>query len=317
MTRLLPLLALVLLPTLLSAQAPKKKSPIAAPVLTEAPVKHEERVYKKAPEGELKLHLSLPADWKATDKRPAIVFFFGGGWKSGSYLQFVSQSDYFASRGMVAASADYRIASVHHTPPEKCVEDAKSAVRYLRQHAAELGIDTDRIVASGGSAGGHIAACTAVIDAFDAETDDRSISAKPNAMVLFNPALNIDELIVKRDATPEAKAKAEAITPTRFLKAGTPPAIMFFGTSDALKQGADQYLVKAKGLSLRAELWTADGQAHGFFNRAPWSQVTVRKADEFLASLGYLKGEPTVKLPEGAPSLMREENKLRAPDECP
>jgi len=307
MTKLLPLLSLVLLPAFLIAQDTKAKSRIAAPALTDVPAKHEERLYKKTPEGELNLHLSLPVDWKATDKRPAIVFFFGGGWKSGSYMQFVSQSDYFASRGMVAASADYRIESIHHTPPEKCVEDAKSAVCYLRQHAAELGIDPERIVASGGSAGGHIAACTAVIDAFDAESDDRSISAKPNAMVLFNPALNIDELIVKHDASPEAKSKAKAITPNRFLKAGTPPAIMFFGTSDALKQGADQYLVKAKGLGLRAELWTADGQAHGFFNRAPWSQVSARKADEFLASLGYLKGEPTVKLPDGAPSLMREE----------
>ena len=82
---------------------------------------------------------------------------------------------------MVAASADYRIESIHHTTPDKCVEDAKSAVRYLRQHAVELGIDPDKIVASGGWAGGHIAACTALIDAFDADTDDKNIPAKPNA----------------------------------------------------------------------------------------------------------------------------------------
>ena len=270
-------------------------------------MKNEERLYKTTPQGELKLHLSFPTDWKASDKRPAIVFFFGGGWKSGSYLQFVAQSDYFASRGMVAASADYRIESIHHTTPDKCVEDAKSAVRYLRQHAAELGIDPDRVVASGGSAGGHIAACTALIDAFDAGTDDKSISARPNAMVLFNPALNIDELAEERKGSAEDKAKAEAITPNRFIKAGTPPCIMFFGTADALKKGADGYLAKARPLGLRAELWTAENQPHGFFNRAPWAQVTARKADEFLVSLGYLKGEPTLKLPEGAPSLKREE----------
>lgn len=268
--------------------------------MTEAPVKHEDRLYKKTSQGELTLHFSLPVDWKASDKRPAVVFFFGGGWTSGSYEQFVSQSDYFASRGMVAASADYRIASIHHTTPDKCVEDAKSAVRYLRGHAAELGIDPDKIVAGGGSAGGHIAACTALIDAFDADTDDKSISAKPNALVLFNPALNIDELAAQRKASPEDKARAEAITPNRFINAKTPPAILFFGTDDGLKSGADGYLAKAKPLGLRAELWTAAGEKHGFFNRAPWAQVTVKKADEFLVSLGYLKGEPTVKLPEGA-----------------
>lgn len=285
----------------------KAKGKNAAPPMTDVALKHEDRVYKTTPQGELKLHFALPTDWKSSDKRPAIVFFFGGGWKSGSYEQFVAQSDYFASRGIVAASADYRIESIHHTTPDKCVEDAKSAVRYLRQHAAELGIDPAKVIASGGSAGGHIAACTALVDAFDAESDDKSISAKPNAMVLFNPALNIDELAAQRGGSADAKAQAEAITPNRFIKAGVPPAIMFFGANDALIQGAHGYLAKAKPLGLRAELWVADGHAHGFFNRSPWSQVTVRKADEFLTSLGYLTGAPTVKLPEGAPALKRSE----------
>ena len=286
------------------AQAPKKSKPMA-PKMTDAPVKHEERLYKTTPQGELRLHFAFPVDWKATDKRPAIVCFFGGGWKNGSYTQFVSLCDYLASRGMVATSADYRIESIHHTTPDKCVEDAKSAMRYLRGHAAELGIDPQRIVACGGSAGGHLAACTALVDGFNAESDDKAISPLPNAMVLFNPALNVDELVPDTlDA--EKKAIAKAITPNHFIKEGTPPAIMFFGTDDKLIAGATQYLAKAKPLSLRAELWTAPHQAHGFFNRLPWSHVTAKKADEFLVSLGYLKGEPTVKLPEAAPALVRQ-----------
>lgn len=299
-------LVIALLPAFVSAQTQKRQGRNAAPAMTDAPVRHEERVYKNTPQGELKLHLSLPADWKPSDMRPAIVFFFGGGWKNGSHVQFVAQSDYFASRGMVAASADYRIESIHHTTPDKCVEDAKSAVRYLRRSASELGLDAGKIVAAGGSAGGHLAACTALVDGFDADTDDRSISCKPDALVLFNPALNIDEIVVKRNASPEDKTRAQAITPNRFIKAGTPPAIMFFGTDDGLKKGAVDYLARAKPLGLRAELWTAENQAHGFFNRPPWSLVTVRKADEFLASLGYLKGSPTVKLPENAPALKIE-----------
>ena len=282
------------------AQAPKGK--IIPPKLTDTAVKNEERLYKTTPQGELKLHFSFPLDWKPTDKRPAIVCFFGGGWKNGSYTQFVPLCDYLASRGMVAASADYRIESIHHTTPDKCVEDAKSAMRYLRGHAAELGIDPNRIVASGGSAGGHLAACTAVIDGFNAESDDKTISALPNAMVLFNPALNIDELLPET-ADAEKKARAIAITPNHFIRAGTPPAILFFGTADKLIAGATQYLAKASPLGLRAELWTAPDQAHGFFNRAPWTQVTAKKADEFLVSLGYLKGDPTVKVPEGSAAL--------------
>ena len=295
------LLCLLTCATIATAQTPKKGK-LNPPKLTEVAVKNEERLYKATPKGELKLHISFPLDWKATDKRPAIVCFFGGGWKSGSYLQFVSLCDYLASRGMVAASADYRIESIHHTTPDKCVEDAKSAVRYLRGHAAELGVDPDRIVASGGSAGGHLAACTALIDGFNAETDDKAVSPVPNAMVLFNPALNIDEL-VPATADAEKKTMAKAITPNQFIKASTPPAIMFFGTADKLIAGANQYLAKAKPLGLRAELWTAADQAHGFFNRDPWTHVTARKADEFLVSLGYLKGEPTVKIPEKSVEL--------------
>ncbi len=288
------------------AQAEKVRNVRPPLKLTEVAVKHEERIYKTTPQGKLNLHFSLPVDWKPSDKRPVIVFFFGGGWKNGSYTQFVAQSDYFASRGMVAASADYRIESIHHTKPDKCVEDAKSAVRWLRQHASELGIDADKVVASGGSAGGHLAACTALIDAFDAETDDKSISAKPNAMVLFNPALNIDEIAEARNLVGDDLVIARAITPTRFINANTPPAIIFFGTTDKLKEGADQYLAKAKPLNLRAELWTAADQSHGFFNSAPWTQVTTRKADEFLMSLGYLKSEPTVKVAADAPALMQK-----------
>lgn len=269
-------------------------------------VKHEDRVYKQTPQGELQLHFSFPADWKPTDKRPAIVFFFGGGWKNGSYKQFVEQSDYLASRGMVAASADYRIESIHHTTPDKCVEDAKSAVRWLRQHANELGIDVGKVVASGGSAGGHIAACTALLDAFDSATDDRSFSAKPNAMVLFNPALNIDELAETRNEHDDKKALAKAITPLPYINANTPPAIIFFGTADALKVGGVKYVAKARPLGVRAELWMAANQPHSFFHRPPWAQITMKKTDEFLASLGYLKGEAAIVVPAGAPALKQE-----------
>jgi acetyl esterase/lipase len=102
----------------------------------------------------LEMHVHFPTDWKKDDKRSAIVFFFGGGWTSGTVQQFEPQAAYLASRGMVAARAEYRVKSRHEVTPDACVEDAKSAVRWLRQNAALLGIDPDRIVASGGSAGG-------------------------------------------------------------------------------------------------------------------------------------------------------------------
>jgi acetyl esterase/lipase len=304
---LLSLVCLVATPTHAQEKAKAKGSARKTPPkLTSAVVKNEERLYKTTPQGELKLHLSFPADWRPEDKRPGAVFFFGGGWTSGSYKQFTSLCDYLASRGIVAASADYRIKSIHKTKPDACVEDAKSAVRWMRAHAAELGIEPGKLIVGGGSAGGHLAACTATIEGFNAASDPPSISAVPNALVLFNPAVNIGTLARQRGASAEDIAAADAITPNTFIKAGLPPSIQFFGTDDKLKVGGDEFIAKARALGVRAEMWTAANQPHGFFNASPWIQLTALKVDEFLTSLGYLSGEPTIKLPIAAPSLKSE-----------
>ena len=305
MRLLLPILLAIALP--LHAQTTgKTRAPIK---LTDVEVTTKEIFYKTTPQGELKLHVFSPkGEVQAAVLRPCVVFFFGGGWKSGSFRQFVPQSEYLASRGIVAISADYRILSLHQTSPDKAVEDAKSAIRWVRGHATELGIDPTKIIAGGGSAGGHLAACTALVSAYDAESDDKSISAKPNALVLFNPAMNI-ATIFKQNVTannPMTPEIAEAITPNNFVTKDTPPAILFFGTADKLKAGGDEFVQKATALGVRAEMWTAADMPHSFFNGPPWIQVTARKMDEFLISLGYLSGEPTLKLPENAPSLKHE-----------
>ena len=304
--RLIFLLLLALSLPSVAQKAGKTKPTIK---LTTEEVATKEIVYKTTPQGELKLHVFSPAgEVQITALRPCIVFFFGGGWKSGSYLQFVPQAEYLASRGIIAISADYRIASIHKTTPDKCVEDAKSAIRWVRGHSTELGIDPSKVIAAGGSAGGHLAACTALVSAYDAESDDKNISAKPNAMVLFNPAMNIATLFKQRDTgdSPITLDMAEAITPNSFVSKDTPPAILFFGTADKLKLGGDEYVKKARELGLRAEMWAAADMPHGFFNKAPWIQVTAKKMDEFLISLGYLGGDPTIKLPENAPELKAE-----------
>jgi acetyl esterase len=150
-----------------------------------------QQIYKTVGERKLALTFDYPPDWKPSDKRPAIVFFFGGGWTSGSIVAFKPQAEYFAKRGLVCARADYRIRSKDKVTPDKCVEDAISAMRWTRSHAAEFGIDPNRIVAAGGSAGGHLAACAYFVDTINAPDDDKSISPKPNAMILYNPVLDL------------------------------------------------------------------------------------------------------------------------------
>jgi acetyl esterase/lipase len=252
--------------------------------------------YKKTKSGDLAIQVHFPPDWKKDDKRPAIVFFFGGGWTSGTVKQFEPQARYFASRGMVTARADYRVKSRHNVGPDACVEDAKSAVRWLRQNAARLGIHPDQIVASGGSAGGHIAACTAC-PGLDADGEDRGISSKPNAMLLFNPVLRFDgeARLMARINNDEKLGKA--ISPTLHLTKETPPALLFYGDKDGLLKQGEEYLAKSKQVGHQADVFLAKGVGHGFFNRSPWTEKTLLRADEFLRSLGFLKGKPTVAVP--------------------
>lgn len=294
------LLSLCIFTSVSVAQENGKKGP--PPKLTNTVIKTSDQLYRKTPQGELFMHLYYPSDWKASDKRPAIVFFFGGGWKNGSHTQFMPQAQYFAARGLVCACADYRIESKHKTTPDVCVEDAKAAIRWMRAHASSLGIDPEKVIASGGSAGGHLAAATALCDGFNAKDDNLKTSCKPNTLVLFNPALNMSG--GKKPIT-DASGKdiSRDFSPNLFIQKGTPPTILFFGTSDPLIAHGEEFQKKSRGFGNRVELYTASNVGHGFFNRSPWNEVTAQKTDEFLASLGYLKGPPTLKLPADAKTL--------------
>ena len=246
-------------------------------------------IYKKVKQTELEIVVHDPPGWKESDKRPAIVFFFGGGWTNGGIKAFETQAASIASRGMVAARADYRVKSRQDVTPKECVEDAKSAVRWLRQNAAKLGVDPERIVASGGSAGGHIAACTAFTPGLEAEGEDAKISSKPNALVLFNPVLRFTDIPELMERIGNDEAVGRAISPTLHLQKDSPPTLIFFGTADRLAAMGDEFMKKSKELGHHAELFTAEEQKHGFFNHSPWKEKTIQRMDEFLVSIGYLE----------------------------
>ena len=146
-------------------------------------------VDKQGEASELQLQVFLPKGHQSSDCRPAAVFFHGGGWYGGTPDHMYPQCRYLALRGMVAISVQYRTINVFGTTPKECVKDGKSAMRWVRSHAAELGINPSRIVAGGGSAGGHIAAATALVEAFDEAGEDASVSCRPDALVLLTPSL--------------------------------------------------------------------------------------------------------------------------------
>ena len=260
------------------------------------------RVYKTVDGQDLKLFIANPPDWKASDRRPAMVFFHGGGWVSGTPHQFDEQCTYLASRGLVCVQAAYRkLDKATKDPPLVCVQDAKSAMRWVRKHAAELGIDPNRIGAGGGSAGGHLAAFVGMVDGLDDPRDDLSISPKANALALFNPVF--DNGPDNGWGTARVGDRYPEFSPAHNITADDPPAIIFLGTQDNLipVSVAERFQANMKQAGVRCELRLYPGQAHGFFNVSkggpkPYYE-TLLETDKFLTSLGWLTGEPTLKLP--------------------
>lgn len=260
----------------------------------EKAVVEDQVVYKRVGDIELRLYIFEPKYREAQQVLPAIIFFHGGGWYGGDPSVFFPFCRYFASRGMVAFAPEYRIEKKHGTSPLEAMADGNSAIRWVRVHASELGVDPERIVAGGGSAGGHLAACAAMAKGFDDPSDDLSISAVPQALVLFNPALDVNFL----EGPVAFKGKAEEASPIYQVREGLPPTIIFHGTKDHTVpyEEAAHFcnLMKKAGNDCRIVPFM--GMGHGFYkygndDNRPFTR-TVRETDEFLTGLGFLPSAP-------------------------
>ncbi len=262
-----------------------------------------EYVYKKVEGRELKLYVVTPTGWAATDRRPAIVWFHGGAWVKGGPTAFDAQSQYLAERGMVCIQVQYRLMEKGSKEgPVVCVYDALSSMRWVRSHAGELGIDPDRIAAGGGSAGGHLAGVCGLIQGVDDPQDDLKISAKPQALVLFNPVIDTGPKTTwGRNVFGE---RAEALSPTHHVTAGAPPTIVFLGTADNLipVSVVENFKKSMEKAGVRCQAVYYEGQGHGFVNLnqggPKYIYESLLEIDKFFASLGWLTGPPTLKKPD-------------------
>ncbi|WP_346238401.1 alpha/beta hydrolase [Niabella insulamsoli] len=263
---------------------------LAVGFFTWAQPKPRSFIYKKIDTVTLKMKIYYPNNYKKDKIYPAIVLFFGGGWNSGTIDQFKNQAIHFAAKGMIAITPDYRVNKRQHTSPFESVKDGRSAIRYVRAHAHDLGVDPNRIVAGGGSAGGHVAAATDLTN-IDEATDDLNISARPNALILFNPVFNNGPGEYGYDRIGERYAE---ISPYHNILKGAAPTLVFLGTKDHLisVQTAKDYQERMRSVGSRCDLFLYEGQGHGFFNFSKgkeYYEATLRQSDQFLKELGYMK----------------------------
>ncbi len=250
-------------------------------------------IYKQSAGEPREMEIFFPPNHDpAKSLAPGLILFHGGNWVGGSLAQFRVACAYLASRGMVCATANYRMltkAEAKKRPPGEsmkrvCVTDAKSAIRWFKQHARELGFDPERLVVGGASAGGHISALARLNPSLDDPRDPTDVEIRPVAFLWFNPAFSPED------------ANDPEIDVQRHLAADLPPTLVFFGDKDPWKKGWDAVHAKMRSMDINAvELQLTPGQDHGFFNKDPWQTVTLLAADRFLARLGLLSGEPTLK----------------------
>ena len=251
--------------------------------------------YKSVEGTDLKVWIFEPEGHKASDSRPAIVFFFGGGWRNGTPGQFHQQAMHLAARGMVAMSADYRVLNRQGVKGHKCVQDAKSAIRWVRANAKRLGIDPNRIAAGGGSAGGHLAlllAGTVGRPDFEGEGGNPGVDTSVAAVIAVYPPVlfhvgerlsgaNAATALLGADPDP---GEAAAASPIETVHRDFPPTFFLHGNADRVvpvTASLNMYR-RLSDVGARAEMHIYAEQPHGWARWAAWVEPTMDEAAVFL-----------------------------------
>ena len=250
-------------------------------------------IYKTVDGYDLDIHLFLPEDDHQQKKRPVFVYFHGGSWAEGKPDWFFPAGEQYAKNGWVAAAVEYRIAYRQGTLPFESVMDAKSAIRWLRQHADEYNIDTNKIVASGNSAGGHLVLATALVKNWNEKTDNLKCSPVPNVLLVNSGVYDLTDNNTSwirqglRDRNQNENFVKE-ISPNSLIKNDLPPTLIIHGTNDrnvpfsSAKQFVDKMQLEGNNIYFHP----LEGAGHFIWWGKYGKQVSEIRS-KFLEKLGY------------------------------
>lgn len=262
------------------------------------------------------IEIYSPEGHSSSDAKPCFIFFHGGGWRSGDLNAVRTYNEYLTGRGMVVISANYSMhpkagrAATNLNDPDAinkpielpegesrkriCVIDGKTVVRWAKQHADQLGIDVNRIVVSGASAGAHIGVLQMMDDQFNNPTDPINISTDAQAFVLFCPAFTLP----KRDKVPDVNIFQHA-------NKSFPPTLFIVGEQDNWKSATDALCEQLAANGQPIEVWMGPGDGHMFHRTEPWRDVVLHQVDEFLVANGLLDPAPNAQAPRSGKELVK------------
>ena len=250
----------------------------------------ETYVYKTVAGQPLRLYVRRPPPGTSGPaKRAAVVFFTGGGWMYLNVANPTPQAEYLARRGAVSVVVDYRVYCRDGVSIKEEVQDAKSAMSWLRAHAKQLGLDPARIAAFGGSSGGHIAISTALFDDLNDRSGAHPISPHPNLLVLFFPCVDETTEIELKSSAKAIQGYGVELSPALHVAPGLPPMFIGQGTADPLHDENIAYCAKVNAAGDSCTLVEYKDAPHGFLRQGqPFYDAGMRDMDAFLVRHGYL-----------------------------
>ena len=228
------------------------------------------------------------------DQRGVVVFFHAGGWEYRLPMQFASFARNIQARGGVAILANYRVLDVEKATPADSVDDARAAIRWVKNNAVELGIDPTRIAVVGASSGGQLAAMTAV-DVLD-NAEPSGVNARPRAVVMLAPAVGWSAVPTSYGPDPDVHGldlvASRAIDPLRRVSSDFPPCLLMHGDRDKIvdRRAIDAFLNALERAGVECQFVTFGSGNHSFYRSiANGDQVTTMALiDLFLQEKGVL-----------------------------
>jgi acetyl esterase len=240
-------------------------------------------VYRELSPVPIRLHVFKPKDWTKSDRRPALVYFFGGGWVKGSTDHSAGWGRWAASLGLVGVVPDYRTKDRFGTTPLEAVADARAALRWVQDHAAELGIDPARVVVAGNSAGGHLALWTAITRTPPGSFVNEAPKVKPITLILSSPVSDTTE--AKGYMPSRFGANAAALSAIDQMDEHMPPTLLFHGDEDQTVPQRQSLALRDKLIATgnECEFINVPGGSHNFSTDLPeWKEKVRNTTKAFL-----------------------------------